>query len=49
MAETYDFKFVLVGDSEVGKTCMLTRYADDTFNSTYMPTIGELSCFHCTM
>ena len=51
MAKTYDFlfRFFLVGDREVGKTCMLTRYAEDTFNSTYSPTIGELSCFHCTM
>ena len=51
MAKTYDFlfKLFLVGDSEVGKTCVLTRYAEDTFFSTYCPTIGELSCFHCKM
>ena len=50
MAKTYDFlfKLLLVGDSGVGKTCMLTRYTEDAFNSTFIPTYGELSCFHCT-
>ena len=49
MAKTYNFlfKLPLVGDSEVGKTCVLTRYAEDTFRSTFISTIGELSCFHC--
>ena len=54
MATKYDFLFkvALIGDAEVGKTCMLTRYAQDGFNSTYVPTISELSCymfFHCKM
>ena len=51
MAKKYDFlfKLALVGDSEVGKTCVLARYAEDTFYSTYISTIGELSCFHCKM
>ena len=49
MAKTYEFRFklLLVGDSKVGKTCMLARYAEDAFYSTFIPTIGELSCFHC--
>ena len=49
MAKTYDFilKLVLVGGSEVGKSCMLLRYADDTFTSINISTIGELSCFYC--
>ena len=44
MDETYDFlfKLVLVGDSGVGKTCVLNRFAEDAFNSTYKATIGEL-------
>ena len=48
MAEEYDFlfKLALVGDSGVGKTCVLTRYAEDAFKSTFIPTLGELSCFH---
>ena len=51
MAKEYDFlfKLLLVGDSEVGKTCVLFRYAQDGFRSTYISTIGELSCFHCKM
>ena len=43
--KTCDFKLLLVGDAGVGKTCVLSRYAGDAFigfNSTYIPTIGEL-------
>ena len=44
MAKTYDFffKLVLVGDTGVGKTCVLSRYAEGAFNSTYIRMIGEL-------
>ena len=35
-------KCVLVGDG-VGKTCLLMRFKDKTFNSNfYVPTVGEL-------
>ena len=50
MAKTYDFlfKLLLVGDSGVGKSAVLTRYAKDTFNYTPISTMGELSCLiHC--
>ena len=36
------FKLLLIGDSGVGKTCVLFRYADDTFNTTFISTIGLL-------
>ena len=36
----YIFKVVLVGDTCVGKSCILTRYADDQFSETYVTTIG---------
>jgi len=33
-------KVVIIGNSSVGKTCLLTRYADNTFSTNYMNTIG---------
>ena len=38
----YDYllKMLLIGDSGVGKSCLLVRYADDTYNSSYISTIG---------
>lgn len=43
MAKAYDhlFKLLLIGDSGVGKTCLIIRFAEDNFNSTYISTIGE--------
>lgn len=42
--KTYDllFKLLLIGDSGVGKTCILFRFSDDAFTSTFISTIGEL-------
>tara|TARA_B110000285_G_C14678214_1_gene403483 strand:+ start:145 stop:459 length:315 start_codon:yes stop_codon:yes gene_type:complete len=31
---------VLLGDSCVGKSCLLVRFADDEFNQNYVSTIG---------
>jgi Ras-related protein Rab-1A len=38
----YDFlfKLLVIGDSGVGKTCVLLRFADDTFSDHYMSTVG---------
>lgn len=40
--KTYDllFKLLLIGDSGVGKTCILFRFSDDAFTSTFISTIG---------
>jgi small GTP-binding protein len=39
---TYDhmFKLLIVGESGVGKTCMLLRFADDLFEENFLSTIG---------
>ena len=53
-AYDYLFKLLLIGDSGVGKTCVLFRFSDDAFNTTFISTIGlsqrsilsfMLSCF----
>nr|CCA15039.1 Rab1 family GTPase putative [Albugo laibachii Nc14] len=42
MSKDYDhlFKLVLIGDSGVGKSCLLLRFADDAFTESYITTIG---------
>jgi len=42
MASEYDylFKLLLIGDSGVGKSCLLLRFADDTYMESYISTIG---------
>merc|ERR1711988_152850 len=38
----YDYliKLLLIGDSGVGKSCLLCRYSEDIFNSNFITTIG---------
>eukprot|EP01084_Bolivina_argentea_P160615 279675_1 len=36
----YLFKIVIVGDSGVGKSCLLIRFADDMWTNNYIATIG---------
>ena len=36
----YLFKILLIGNSGVGKSSLLLRFADDTFTDNFMPTIG---------
>ena len=38
----YDYllKLIVIGDSSVGKTCLLLRFSDDQFPHSHMPTIG---------
>ncbi|KAM7375719.1 hypothetical protein PAMP_005499 [Pampus punctatissimus] len=42
MAKQYDFLFrlLLLGDSGVGKTCILRRFTDSEFDPTHISTIG---------
>ena len=36
----YTFKIVMIGDSGVGKSCILLRFADDKFNENFYATLG---------
>ncbi|KAH3767098.1 GTP-binding protein ypt1 [Pelomyxa schiedti] len=36
----YLFKLLLVGDTGVGKSCLLLRFADDAYTESYISTIG---------
>eukprot|EP01016_Furgasonia_blochmanni_P037048 TRINITY_DN4317_c0_g1_i24.p1 TRINITY_DN4317_c0_g1~~TRINITY_DN4317_c0_g1_i24.p1 ORF type:complete len:183 (+),score=45.70 TRINITY_DN4317_c0_g1_i24:126-674(+) len=42
MQKEYDylFKLVIIGNSGVGKSSLLLRFADDQFNENYLATIG---------
>ncbi|CAI2380674.1 unnamed protein product [Moneuplotes crassus] len=42
MKRDYDylFKIVIIGDTNVGKSCLLIRFADDCFTENYITTIG---------
>ncbi|XP_064388539.1 ras-related protein Rab-10-like [Halichondria panicea] len=41
-AETFDalMKIVIIGDSAVGKTCLILRYTQDVFRPNFLSTIG---------
>ena len=36
----YLFKYLVIGNSGVGKSCILIRFTDDTFSDSYVTTIG---------
>ena len=41
------FKIILLGDSQVGKTSIISRYNNDTFTENLMSTIGVLQIDKC--
>ena len=41
----YLIKLILIGDSGVGKTCFLIKFADENFTSSHISTIGKLNKF----
>jgi small GTP-binding protein len=34
------FKFITIGESSVGKTCIIMRYTEDTFTDQFLTTVG---------
>eukprot|EP01121_Diplochlamys_sp_Union-15-3_P006076 TRINITY_DN1653_c0_g1_i2.p1 TRINITY_DN1653_c0_g1~~TRINITY_DN1653_c0_g1_i2.p1 ORF type:complete len:212 (+),score=21.46 TRINITY_DN1653_c0_g1_i2:22-636(+) len=42
MSDSYDYliKLLLIGDSGVGKSCLLLRFTEDTFTPSFITTIG---------
>ncbi len=42
-SESFDalMKIVIIGDSAVGKTCLILRYSQDVFRPNFLSTIGK--------
>jgi Ras-related protein Rab-1A len=40
MKHDYLFKVALIGNSSVGKSSLLRRFSDDSFQESYLATIG---------
>lgn len=36
----FSFKILLIGNSSVGKSSLLMRFADNVFHEAFLPTIG---------
>jgi Rab family protein len=39
------YKVLVLGDSNVGKTCIVHRYCDERYYDTYISTIGKSTAF----
>lgn len=37
---SFNFKFLILGDSQIGKTSILERYVNDSFKENYLVTVG---------
>lgn len=37
------YKILILGDSGVGKTCLIFRFIEDIFSDSYISTIGKLN------
>jgi GTPase SAR1 family protein len=42
------YKVLVLGDSNVGKTCLMHRFCDETYYDTYISTIGECCVSLCS-
>ena len=42
-AYDYLIKLLLIGDSGVGKSCLLLRFYDDSFTPSFITTIGYVA------
>lgn len=40
VAHDYCFNVIIIGDQAVGKTSLMVKFADDSFQDSYKPTIG---------
>ena len=39
-SKTLSFKFLVLGEGKIGKTCLIERYVNKTFRENYIATIG---------
>ena len=40
MSYSYLFKYIIIGDSSVGKSCLMHSFLDQNIRPDYQPTLG---------